>query len=99
MRTLLTLDYEVYFGRRTGSTQRCLIEPTEALLRVAERHHAPLAFFVDAGFLLALRREMGKSDALAREHTAVCAQLRDLARRGHELQLHIHPHWEDARWE
>ncbi len=99
MRTLVTLDYEVYFGRRTGTVERCLIEPTEALLDIAERRGAPLAFFVDAGYLLALRREMRRAPALARDHAAVCRQLKRIARRGHELQLHIHPHWEDARWE
>lgn len=99
MKTLLTFDYEIYFGRRTGTAERCLIEPTEALLDLAARHGAPLAFFVDAGYLLALRREMRKSEQLRRDHLAVCRQLKRLARRGHELQLHVHPHWEDARWE
>jgi hypothetical protein len=99
MRTLVTLDYEVYFGRRTGTVERCLIEPTEALMDIAGRRGAPLAFFVDVGYLLALRREMRRSAALARDHAAVCRQLKRLVRRGHELQLHIHPHWEDARWE
>lgn len=99
MKTLLTFDYEVYFGRRTGTVERCLLEPTEALLDIAERRRAPLAFFVDAGYLLALRREMRHAPALARDHAAVCRQLKRIVRRGHELQLHIHPHWEDARWE
>jgi hypothetical protein len=99
VKTLLTLDYEVFFGRRTGSVERCLLEPTEALARVAGRHRAPLVFFVDVGYLLALRRERRRSAELGRSHDAVCTQLESLARRGHELQLHIHPHWEDARWE
>jgi len=98
VRTLVTLDYEIYFGRRTGTVEKCLLEPTEALMDIAERRGAPLAFFVDAGYLLALRREMKHSQQLARDHLAVCRQLKRLARRGHELQLHIHPHWEDARW-
>ena len=61
MKTLLTFDYEVYFGARTGSVERCLLDPTDALARVAAKHAAPLVFFVDAGYLLALRREMGRS--------------------------------------
>ena len=99
MKTLLTFDYEVYFGTRTGSAERCLLEPTDALARVAAKHAAPLVFFVDAGYLLALRREMRGDYQLRLAHDAVCRQLNDLARRGHELQLHVHPHWEDARWE
>lgn len=98
MRIFLTLDYEVFFGRRTGSVARTLLEPTEALLSVADRHRAPLVFFVDAGFIVRLRAEMHKDAALRREHDAVVKQLARLARAGHEIQLHVHPHWEDSRW-
>ena len=98
MRTLLTLDYEVYFGRETGTVERSILEPTEALLAVARRHGAKLVFFVDAGFILKLRDEMHKSPRLAADHDKVCRQVEALAREGHEIQLHIHPHWEDSFW-
>jgi peptidoglycan/xylan/chitin deacetylase (PgdA/CDA1 family) len=99
MRVLLTLDYEVFFGPRTGQVARTLIEPTEALLRIARRYGVKLVFFVDAGYILRLRAEMAEHAPLRAEHDAVCKQVRALARAGHEIQLHIHPHWEDARWE
>ena len=98
MRTLITLDYEVFFGRNTGTVARSVIEPTEALRAVARRHGAKLVFFVDAGFILRLREEMRSAPALAAEHDALCRQVESLAREGHEIQLHIHPHWEDSRW-
>jgi hypothetical protein len=98
MRTLLTLDYEVYFGRNTGTVERSILEPTEALLTVARRHGAKMVFFVDAGFILKLRDEMHKSPRLAADHDAICRQVEALARDGHEIQLHIHPHWEDSSW-
>jgi hypothetical protein len=98
MRTFLTLDYEVFFGRETGTVARSVIEPTEALVRVAARHGARLVFFVDAGFILRLRAEMARAPALAADHDALCRQVESLARAGHEIQLHIHPHWEDSRW-
>ena len=98
MRTLLTLDYEVFFGRDTGTVERSILEPTEALLAVARRHGAKLVFFVDAGFILKLREEMHKSAHLAAQHDQVCRQVEALAREGHEIQLHIHPHWEDSFW-
>lgn len=98
MRTLLTLDYELFFGPRTGSVERALLEPTRALLRLARRHGAKMAFFVDAGYLLRLRAEMRRARALSADHDAVCRQVEHLAREGHEVQLHVHPHWEDSRW-
>lgn len=99
MRTLLTLDYEVFFGPATGTVARSLVEPTDALLALASRHGARLAFFVDAGFIARLRAEMGKAARLRREFTEVCRQVERLARAGHEVQLHIHPHWEDSAWQ
>jgi hypothetical protein len=98
LRTLLTLDYEVFFGRRTGTVARTLLEPTQALLRVADGYGAKLVFFVDAGFVLRLRAEMHKAASLRDEHDAVCRQVEALARAGHEIQLHIHPHWEGSSW-
>jgi peptidoglycan/xylan/chitin deacetylase (PgdA/CDA1 family) len=98
LRTLLTLDYEIFFGPRTGSVARCLVEPTQALLDIAARHGARLVFFVDAGYLLRLRAEMARESALRADHDAMCRQLEALVRAGHEIQLHIHPHWEDATW-
>jgi hypothetical protein len=99
MRIFLTLDYEVFFGRRTGSVARTLLAPTEALVTIANRHRAALVFFVDAGFIVRLRAEMHKDDGLRRDHDAIVKQLARLARAGHEIQLHVHPHWEDSRWD
>lgn len=98
LRTLLTLDYEVFFGPRTGSVERCLLAPTDALLSLAARHGVPLVFFVDAGFLLRLRELGARHAVLSGMEAAVRRQLDRVVRLGHELQLHVHPHWEDARW-
>jgi hypothetical protein len=99
MNTLLTFDYEVFFGPRTGTPERCLLEPTDALMRLGAKHSVPMSFFVDVGYLLALKREMRSRTALRLAHDAICRQLADLSRRGNQLHLHVHPHWEDARWE
>ena len=98
MRTLLTLDYEVFFGPATGTARACLIEPTEALRAIARRHGAKLVFFVDAGYLVKLAAEAGSCATLAADQAAIARQLGALAREGHEIQLHIHPHWETSRW-
>lgn len=98
MNLLISLDYELFFGRRTGSVAHCLVEPSEALCKAVQPYGGKLSFFVDAGFLLRLQAEAGKSDLLRREHDQLCRHLVHLVRLGHELQLHIHPHWEDSRW-
>jgi len=98
MRLILSLDYEVFFGRNTGSVERCLLAPTEALAKLALSRGIPLVFFVDAGFLLRLRQDRLHHPLLRRDYDLVRRQVETLARQGHEIQLHIHPHWEDAVW-
>lgn len=98
MQALLTFDYEMFFGRCTGTVARTMIEPTTALRQIADRHGVKLVFFVDAGFILRARAEMHRSARVAADYDAVCRQVAQLAAEGHEIQLHIHPHWEDSTW-
>ena len=98
MQILLTFDHELFFGQFSGSPERCLIEPGRALSAVAGELSAPLCFFVDAGYLVALRRLAPSHIALQAHELAVRRSLDELAGQGHELLLHVHPHWEDATW-
>lgn len=98
MRVLLTLDYELFFGSQTGSVERSIIQPTERLAEMAKALRIPLVFFVDVAYLLALKREMRRHTQLARDYDSVCRQIQALAKAGHEIQLHIHSHWEDCEW-
>jgi len=96
---ILSFDYELFFGPRSGTVENCLLSPTRALAEVLGRHGVPATFFVDAGFLVALDRDAPRDPEVARQRAAVREQLRVLAAEGHDLQLHIHPHWEDSRWD
>jgi hypothetical protein len=97
MNLILSLDYELYFGSRHGSPQRCLVEPCQALLKVTDKVAGRIAFFVDAGYLCKLEEHGRKNPAVQREADQVFRHLTALASAGHELHLHIHPHWEDTR--
>ena len=97
MNLIVSLDYELFFGSRHGSPQRCLIEPCQALLKVTDRVAGKLAFFVDAGYLCKLEENRRDNPAVRREADQVFRHLDGLSRAGHELHLHIHPHWEDTR--
>lgn len=99
MNILLTLDYELFFGRRTGSLDACVIQPSNALLKIAKAKNLPLVFFVDVAYIAALRREMVKHPKLSRDYDLICRHVEQMARAGHEIQLHIHSHWEDCRWD
>ena len=98
MKVLITFDHELFFGTSSGTPERCLIEPGRALAAVAAEAGVPLCFFVDAGYLVALRRHGAEHAELRVQEAAVRHSLDVLARQGHELLLHVHPHWEDALW-
>lgn len=88
IRIILTVDYEV-FGDGSGQVAPCVLKPTERITEVAERYGAPVTFFVEA--LEFMSFEQAGSGA------GIRFQLQDLLRRGHDLQLHMHPQWGNAK--
>ncbi|MBL7924400.1 MAG: hypothetical protein JNL88_09385 [Bacteroidia bacterium] len=99
MQILLTFDYELYFGDHTGTVEKCMLGPTRMLMEMAERQGVRLCQFVDVGFLIRLEAERKRHPALEKDYLAVCDQLHLLSKNGHDLQLHIHPHWEDSYYD
>ncbi len=99
MKFLLSLDYELFFGSKIGSVDHCLIEPVTALLRQLERVGLKLSFFVDATFLIRLRQEGRKFPVLLAEYDKIRRHLEQLKQQGHDIQLHIHPHWQDSYYD
>ena len=89
-----TFDYELFFGKPTGTVQKCMIEPTQRLMALSKKYNAPFTYFVDAGFLLKLSELGGTFPELAQQHQQISAQLRELLEKGNDVQLHVHPHWE-----
>ena len=100
MKLLITLDYELYFGRMTGSPQHCLIEPIDELNRQLSHtgKEIKLCLFVDAGYLIKLQAEASKFPELGSQYDQIIQHLKKLSRQGHDIQLHIHPHWEDSHF-
>lgn len=99
MQIYLTFDYEIYFGALTGSVEKCILAPTRMLTEMADKQGVKLCQFVDIGFLLKLEEEMKKHLVLQKDYSALCTQLENLWATGHDLQLHIHPHWEDSYYD
>jgi len=97
MNIYLTLDYELFLSRTTGSIDRCLIEPMNELCAIAKRYNVIFTIFVDAAYLYALKR-FSNNNQVKRDYDNVCTNLQQLKKRGHEIQLHIHPQWFYANW-
>ncbi|KUJ81448.1 hypothetical protein AWR36_012900 [Microbulbifer flavimaris] len=99
MKTLLTLDYELFFGPRTGTAGTCLIDATNRLLETLKPFDARAVFFVDATYLVRLRHYAQTHAQAAKDYAAVVRQIRQLESDGHQIQLHIHPHWMDSTYD
>ena len=54
MNIYLTYDYELFFGSPTGSAEKCIIEPTEEIRKIAKDTGVKMVFFVDVGYLIRL---------------------------------------------
>jgi hypothetical protein len=99
MNIYLSFDYEIYFGENPGTVDKCIIYPTSELIRIAEKYNARFSFFVDCGFLVKLNKYRKSYPQLENDYTAIVTQLSYLSRTGHDIQLHIHPHWEDSYYD
>jgi peptidoglycan/xylan/chitin deacetylase (PgdA/CDA1 family) len=93
----ISFDYELFFGSDSGSALKCIIEPTQKLIDLSSKYHVPFIFFVDAGYLVQLKKNSHHT-ACSDDYEAISKQLKLLVSLGHEIGLHIHPHWEDCKF-
>lgn len=98
LKTIFTLDYEIH-GNGTGNPYALMIEPTGRLLRQFDAYGAKLTIMADIGEILKFKEfaeERGTDDY---HYEAIARQLRDAVRGGHDVQLHIHSSYFNARHE
>lgn len=95
-KVILSFDYELFFGDRSGTVQKTLIEPTNQLLDAMDSVGFKGNFFVDWQMLKYLKAE--GTERTDSDYALIENQLKDMIRRGHRIELHIHPHWVDAKY-
>ena len=98
-RAYLTYDYEVFFGRADHNQIDSLILPADILLKHLASLDVRATIFVDIGYLVRLRALHASHPQLGEDLARVEEQLHRMRDVGHDLQLHIHPHWEDASFD
>ena len=101
---IVTVDHEV-FGNGSGDVRRHIIEPGDRMARACEKFGMPLTVFFEVEEYLAFVREREALKLVCGYDPAeeLRAQAVDLVKRGHDLQLHLHPEWvgssfEEGRW-
>ena len=93
---ILTFDYELFFGKESGTVENTLIIPTNLLLNLMDKYGLKGNFFVDWQMLYYLKE--AHTERTDNDYKLVVNQLQDIVRRGHRIELHIHPHWVDAKY-
>ena len=90
---ILTIDYELFLGPKTGNVKDCMIEPTEKLASIIEKNGSRMTVFWDILHYYQLLQLENRYPELKQDKLLIEKQILDLSRRGHDIQLHLHPHW------
>ncbi|MBN2144933.1 MAG: hypothetical protein JW774_09945 [Candidatus Aureabacteria bacterium] len=83
---ICTADYELFFSKN-NNPEEILIQPTDRLLKIFSKYQQPITLFADVCCILRLK-ELGDDFAFKMEEQLISA-----VRCGHDVQLHVHPHW------
>ena len=78
MDIFLTFDYELYFGKQSGTAVKCILEPTNRLIEIAEKHSVKMNFFIDCGYLIALKKNCEKYSVLENDYSSIVLQIKRL---------------------
>jgi hypothetical protein len=98
LKAIFTLDYEIH-GNGDGCPYALMVEPTERMLRLFEEYDAKLTIMADIAEILKFREHAEKCGRDDYHYRAIATQLQDAIRRGHDVQLHVHASYFNARHE
>ena len=97
---IITIDYELPYDKRPDVRSH-MIRPTNSLLNIVQKYGAKLTIMAEMAEIWAFEREenFGFNEYLGYDpSTEIRNQLEQAIRLGHDVQLHLHPQWLDARW-
>jgi peptidoglycan/xylan/chitin deacetylase (PgdA/CDA1 family) len=90
---VLTLDYELFFGKYSGCVEKCMIEPIHLLIELFDKYDCKMTIFWDV-----LHYIKAKEFGITNEVIKIENSIQQLIKFGHDVQLHIHSHWIDANY-
>jgi hypothetical protein len=98
LRVIFTLDYEIH-GNGEGCPYALMVEPTNRMMDLFDQYGAKLTIMADMAEILKFKEYKGQTGQDDYYYDAIVAQLQDAIRRGHDVQLHLHPSYFNARQE
>lgn len=99
MNIFITLDYELFLGRETGSVNNCLVLPTTDLMSILSETGTRVSFMVDGAYLCRLAALKESYKEVEIDYQSVRDNLIEINRRGHSIQYHFHPQWLYSQYE
>ena len=93
LKLLLTFYYELPLGGIAQSYTHSLFAPTDRLLELLEKLKVPAVFFAD--ILSYVKFKEWDETGFAKTFKS---QLRQALSAGHDVQLHLHPHWLESQF-
>lgn len=103
MNIYITLDYELFLGKESGTVENCLIRPINEYISLLNKYNIFSTIFVDAAYLYRLNQLKTNNLKLKNDYEKVLENIRLLDKEGHSIQLHFHPQWlyseyENGKW-
>jgi hypothetical protein len=98
IKLILTFDYELFLGKRSGTVDNCLIIPTNHLLELFSKYNIQTLFFIDTVYLMRMELLSNTEARVKNDFRKIRNQLVEIVKQGHYVFHHIHPHWLDAKY-
>jgi hypothetical protein len=92
IKIILTFDYELPLGG-VKSYQKGLFEPSSNIINLADKLNIPIVLFAD--ICSAIKFKEWDLNFFEQFKTQIQSAIKDK----HDVQLHIHPHWMDSKFE
>lgn len=98
IKVIFTLDCEIY-GNGDGSPKELLIKPTNKLLDIFDRYNAKLTVFIDVAEIMKFKEYYEQYGIDLYNYEEIVNQIHILVKKGHDVQLHLHPSYFNAVYE
>ncbi len=93
---IFTLDYEIH-GNGDGNPYKLMIEPTYRILNLFDRYGAKLTIMADVAEIIKFKEYKDKNKNDLYHYTSIIEQLHKALTSGHDVQMHIHSGYMNAK--
>ena len=95
---LITFDFELFLGDKSGTVENCMLKPTNEILKVLTKYKFSSIFFVDTLYLFQLKQIAKTYNEARKDYEKIIQLLRKVLDAKGYVFHHLHPHWLDAKY-